>query len=60
MCPACLDIYLMLNRAKFINYIQKNGIIFVFPNLLDPSITNNKNPLRNPDAIQTESSDSSF
>ena len=42
MCPACLDIYLMLNRAKFINYIQENGIIFVFSNLLDPSITNNK------------------
>lgn len=58
MCPACLDIYLMLNRAKFINYIQENGIIFVFSNLLDPSITNNKNSLRNPDAIQAESSDS--
>ena len=47
----------MLNRAKFINYIHKNGIIFVFSDFFDSSITNNKNPLRNSDAIQTKSSD---
>ena len=47
----CLDIYLMLDRAKFINYIQQNRIIFVFPDLFDSSITNNKNLIRNSDAI---------
>ena len=47
----------MLNRAKFINYIHKNWIIFVFSDFFDSSITNNKNPLRNSDAIQTKSSD---